>query len=136
MFIVLNDRNTCACLMFLLCIIRRSRNNQHYAQIWTTALFYTSILAPTYFGSSLLSSGRFRLRLSYMKIHIDLVVYHIMLVKWPMHTHKAGKHNRQNHDTPAHRPHYMIIPPNRSVFSCNSDGTGRSLMIADYCRNM
>jgi hypothetical protein len=88
-------------LMFVPCIIRRSRNNQHYAQICTTALFYT--LAPTCFGINLPSSGSFRIRLSYMKIHIDLVVYHIMF--------------RRNHDTPAHRPlnqHYM--PPNRLVF--------------------
>jgi hypothetical protein len=33
------------------------RNNHHYAQICTTALFYT--LAPTCFGSSLPSSGSF-----------------------------------------------------------------------------
>jgi hypothetical protein len=28
------------------------------------------------------------------------------------------------------------IPPNKSVFSCNSDGFSSSLMMADYCRNM
>jgi hypothetical protein len=65
--------------MFVPCIIRRSRNNQHYAQICTTALFY--ILAPTCFGSSFPSSGSFWIRLSYMKIQIDSVVYHIVLVK-------------------------------------------------------
>jgi hypothetical protein len=43
--------------MFVLNIIRRSRNNQHYALICTTPLFY--ILAPTCFGSSLPSSGSF-----------------------------------------------------------------------------
>jgi hypothetical protein len=68
--------------MFVPCIIRRSRNNQHYAQICTTALFY--ILASICFGSSLPSSGSFWIRLSYMKIQIDLVVYHIMMVKWPV----------------------------------------------------
>jgi hypothetical protein len=41
--------------MFVPSIIIRSRNNQHYAQICTTALF--CILAPTCFGSSLPSSG-------------------------------------------------------------------------------
>jgi hypothetical protein len=66
-------------LIFVLCIILRSRNTQHYAQICTTTLFY--ILALTCFGSSVLSSGSFWIRLSYMKIQIDLVVYHIMLVK-------------------------------------------------------
>jgi hypothetical protein len=59
-----------------------SRNDQHNEQICTTALFY--ILAPTCFGSSLPSSGSVWICLSYMKIQIDLVVYHIMLVKWPV----------------------------------------------------
>jgi hypothetical protein len=58
--------------MFVPCIIRRSGNNQHNAQICTTALFY--ILGPTCFGSSLPSSGSFWIRLNC----IDLVVYHIM----------------------------------------------------------
>jgi succinate-acetate transporter protein len=59
--------------MFVPCIVRRGRNNQGYTQICATALFY--MLAPTYFGSSLPSSGSFWIRLSYMKIQIDLVVY-------------------------------------------------------------
>jgi hypothetical protein len=59
-----------------------SRNDQQYAQICTTALFY--IPAPTCFGSSLPTSDSFWIRLSYMKIQIDLVVCHIMLVKWPV----------------------------------------------------
>jgi hypothetical protein len=59
--------------MFILCIIRRSRSNQHNAQICTTALFY--MLAPTRFSSSLPSSGSFWIRLSYVKIQIDMVVY-------------------------------------------------------------
>jgi hypothetical protein len=42
-------------------------------------LLYSYIPAPTRFGSSLPSSGNFCIRLSYMKIQIDLVVYHIML---------------------------------------------------------
>jgi hypothetical protein len=42
-------------LMSVPCIIRRSRNNQHYAQICTTAL--SCMLAPTCFRSSLPSSG-------------------------------------------------------------------------------
>jgi hypothetical protein len=44
-------------LMFVPCIIRRRRNDQQYAQICTTALFY--IPAPICFGSSLPSSGSF-----------------------------------------------------------------------------
>jgi hypothetical protein len=67
---------------FVSCIIRRNRNDQHYAQICTTALF--CMLVPTSFGSSLPSAGSFWIRLSYMKIQIDMVVYRIMLVKWPV----------------------------------------------------
>jgi hypothetical protein len=63
------DQNTC---------YRCSRNNQHYAQSFTIALFY--MLVSTCFGSSLSSSGSFWIRLSYIKIQIDLVVYHIMLL--------------------------------------------------------
>jgi hypothetical protein len=44
-------------LMFLPCIIRRSRNNQHYALNCTTPLFNT--LDPKCFGSSLPSSWSF-----------------------------------------------------------------------------
>jgi hypothetical protein len=39
---------------------------------------YSYMLAPTCFGSSLPSSGNFWTRLSYVKIQIDIVVYHIM----------------------------------------------------------
>jgi hypothetical protein len=53
-------------------------NNMHRFAI----LLY--IPAPTCFGSSLSSSGSFWIRLSYMKIQIDMVVYHVMLVKWPV----------------------------------------------------
>jgi hypothetical protein len=38
-------------------------------------LHYSYMLAPTCFGGSLLSSGSFWIRLSYMKIQIDKVVY-------------------------------------------------------------
>jgi hypothetical protein len=90
-------------------IIRCGRNNQHNAQICTTALFY--MLAATCFGSSLPSSGSFWIRLSYVKIQIDMVVYHIM---WLSVTEchgsvSAGKHNTPNHDTPSHRPLNHII---------------------------
>jgi hypothetical protein len=78
----MNINKPSSSLMFVPYIISRSRNNQHYAQICTTALFY--ILVPIRFGSSLPSSESFWTRLSYMKIQIDLVVYHIMLVKCPV----------------------------------------------------
>jgi hypothetical protein len=47
-------------------------------------LLYSYMLAPTCSGSSLPSSASFWIRLSYVKIQLDMVVYHIMLVKWPV----------------------------------------------------
>jgi hypothetical protein len=41
-------------------------------------LLYSYMLVPTCFDSSLPSSGSFWIRLSYVKIQIDMVVYHIM----------------------------------------------------------
>jgi hypothetical protein len=41
-------------------------------------LLHLYLLAPTCFGSSPPSSGNFWIRLSYVKIQIDMVVYHIM----------------------------------------------------------
>jgi hypothetical protein len=63
-------------LMFVPCNIRRSGNNQHYALICTTPLFY--ILFPTCFGSSLPSSGSFLDPSELLEIQIEWVVYHIM----------------------------------------------------------
>src|SRR5215475_1328990 len=63
-------------LMFVLCIIGRSRNNQHYALIFTPPLFY--ILAPACFGSSLPSSGSVLDPSELLEIQIEWVVYHIM----------------------------------------------------------
>jgi hypothetical protein len=61
-------------LMFVPRIIRRSRNNQHYALICTTHLFY--ILAATCFGSSLPLSGSFLDLSELLEIPIEWVVYH------------------------------------------------------------
>jgi hypothetical protein len=47
-------------------------------------LLHSYMLAPTCFGCSLQFSGSFWIRLSYVKLQIDMVVYHIMLVKWPV----------------------------------------------------
>jgi hypothetical protein len=41
-------------------------------------LLYSYMLAPTCFGSSLPYSGSFWIRLSYVKIQIGMVVYHVM----------------------------------------------------------
>jgi hypothetical protein len=63
-------------LMFVPCIIARSRNNRPYALIYTTPLFY--ILAPTCFGSSLPSSKNFLDPSELLEKQIEWVVYHIM----------------------------------------------------------
>jgi hypothetical protein len=54
-----------------------SRKDQHSAQIYTTALFH--MLAPTYFGSSLPSSGSFWIRLR----HILLCLCHFLTLVRP-----------------------------------------------------
>jgi hypothetical protein len=59
--------------MFITCVIRRSKNNQHYAMTCTTLLFY--ILAPTSFDSSLPSSGIFLDSSELLEIQIEYVVY-------------------------------------------------------------
>jgi hypothetical protein len=52
------------------------RNDQQYALICTTPLFY--VLAPTCFGSSLPSSGSFLDPSELLEINIEWVVYHKM----------------------------------------------------------
>jgi hypothetical protein len=66
------------CLMFVPCIIRRNRNNQHHALDCATPLF--NIQAPTCFSSSLPSSGSFLDPSELLEIQIELVVCHIMYV--------------------------------------------------------
>jgi hypothetical protein len=66
--------------------IKRSRKNQHNAQTCTTALFH--MLVPTCFGSSMPSSGSFWIRLNYVKIQIDIVVY----LKYITDKHQCVKH--------------------------------------------
>jgi hypothetical protein len=63
-------------LMFVPCTIRRSRNNQQYALICTTPLFY--ILAPTCFGLSLPSSESFLDPSGLLEIQIEWVVGYII----------------------------------------------------------
>jgi hypothetical protein len=55
------------------CIIRRIRNDQQYALICNTPLFY--VLAATCFGSSLPSSGSFLDPSELLEIQIEWVVY-------------------------------------------------------------
>jgi hypothetical protein len=67
-----------ASLPFLVCLCGMQKGEYHVVEITNTMhrfapLLY--ILAATCFGSSLPLSGSFWIRLSYMKIQIDLVVY-------------------------------------------------------------
>jgi hypothetical protein len=118
-------------IMLLPYIIKRSRNDQQYAQICTTTLFY--IPAPTCFGSSLPSSGSFWIHLSYMKIQIDLVVHHIILVKGPVCRSVVVP----SVVLPSSAyPTIYDKPTNRSVFTCTSTRSRSSLMMVDYYRNM
>jgi hypothetical protein len=59
--------------MFVPWIVRRSRNNQHFALVCTTPLFY--ILAPTCFGSSLPPSESFLDPSELLEIQIEWAVY-------------------------------------------------------------
>jgi hypothetical protein len=68
---------------------KKHRENEVYYSLYSAVeitktmhkfapLIYSYMLAPTFFGSSLPSSGSFWIRLSYLKIQIDMAVYHIM----------------------------------------------------------
>jgi hypothetical protein len=57
-------------------LLRHIRNDQQYAMICTTSVFY--ILAPTCFGSSLPSSGSFFDPSELHEIQIEWVVCHII----------------------------------------------------------
>jgi hypothetical protein len=64
------------CLCSCRALLDVVENNQHYARIFTTALFH--ILAPTCFGNSLPSSGSFLDSSELPEIQIEWVVYHIV----------------------------------------------------------
>jgi hypothetical protein len=84
--------------MFVPCIIRRSINDQQYALIYSIPLFY--ILIPTYFGSSLPSSGSFLDPPELLEILIEWVVYHIMCGYVACVPDCRG--SLRNHDNEAH----------------------------------
>jgi hypothetical protein len=128
-------------------ICHSSRNNQHYALICTTPLFY--ILAPTCFDSSLPSSGSFLYPSELLEIQIEWVVYHIMCgyvacvpqcrgCLWcasQIYRHSAGKHNRRNYETPAHRPRKHTLydtAPIRFVSQVTQKDLRSSLMMVGY----
>jgi hypothetical protein len=77
-----------------------------------------------------------------LEIQIEWVIYHIMcgyvayVPECCGSEMEAGKHNRQNHDTLAHRPYNHTlydIPPNQFVFQVTQKELGSSLMMAGYC---
>jgi hypothetical protein len=115
--------------MFVPCIIRRSRNNQRYALICTTSLFY--ILAPTCLDSSLPSSGRFLDRSELVELQMEWVVYHVSV--------SVCRIAQVNHGNPAHRPRNPTlydIPPTPFVIQLTQKDLRISLIMAGYCRNM
>jgi hypothetical protein len=114
--------------MFVPCIIRRSRNDQHYALICTTPLFY--ILAPTYFGSILPSSGSFLDPSELLKIEIEWLVYHIMC------GYVACVLDCRGSVCCASQHTLYDIPPIRFVFQVTQKEIRSSLLMAGYCRNM
>jgi hypothetical protein len=100
-------------LMFVPCSIRHSRNN--HTMHWIVPLFYSI----------------------YWLLHVSAVVCHHQGVCGSICC--AFQHNRQNHNTPAHRPHNHTlydIPPIRSVFQVTQTDPRSSLMMAGYCQNM
>jgi hypothetical protein len=111
------------CLMFIPCIIRRSRNNHHYTLICTTPFFY--ILAPTCFISSLPSSGSFLDPSELLEIQTEWVVYHIIcgyVACVP--------------ECPARRPHthtFYDTPSIPWVFHETQQDLRSSLIMAGYC---
>jgi hypothetical protein len=76
--------------MSVQCIIKRSRKNQHNAQIYTTVLFH--MLAPTCFGSSLPSSGSFWIRLSWSGYPNHYAVCHNIQLPSFSALHDIGHH--------------------------------------------
>jgi hypothetical protein len=114
-------------LMFVPCIIRCSRNNQHYALIvpllysiyW---LLHVSAVACHHQGASWI-------HLSYSKYKLNRW-YIICVVTW-----RAC----QNHNTAAHRPGNHTVydkPPIWFVFQVTQKYLRSSLMMAGYCQNM
>jgi hypothetical protein len=109
-------------LMFLPYIIRRSRNNQHYALNCATPLF--NILALTCFGCRLPSSGSFLDPSELLEIQIEEVVYHIIygcMPCVPVCCCSVGT-TRPRH-TGHVTTHYMIYHLFDLYFSGNSGGS-------------
>jgi hypothetical protein len=72
----------------------------------------------------------------YWLLHVSAVACHH---QGASQMHSAGKHNRRNHETPAHRSRNHIlydIPSIRCVFQVTQKDLRSSLMMTGYCRNM
>jgi hypothetical protein len=93
--------------MFVPCIIGCSRNNQQYALICTTPLFY--ILAPTCFGSSLPSSGSFLDPSDLLEIQIEWEIYHIVCGYVACVPECRGSISRHDTTEPDRRSTYFIL---------------------------
>jgi hypothetical protein len=122
------------CLMFVLCILDVAEMTKNMHWLYTSSLFY--ILAPTRFSSRMPSSGSFLDPSELCEIQIEYVVCHINVLVLPS---AAGKHNRRNHENPAHRLHNHTLydtPPIPFVTQVTQKDLRSSLMMADYCWNM
>jgi hypothetical protein len=121
-------------LMFILCIIRHIRKNQHYALICTTSLFY--VLDPTCFSSSLPSSGSVLDPSESLEIQIDWVVYHIMCgyVTCVPDYHGSVCCVSQLSACACNHTFYDI-PYIRFVFQVTQEDLRSFLMMAGYCQN-
>jgi hypothetical protein len=95
-------------LMFVPFIIRRSRNNQHYALI--LPLLYSV----------------------YWLLYVSAVVcHHQSALSW-----EAQQTEPQHSGTRSHNHTLYDMPPIRFVFQVTQTDPRNSLMMADYCRNM
>jgi hypothetical protein len=128
-------------LMFVPCIIRRSRNNQLNAQLCTTALFiYYPMLSHSPFYVSTTLDTCF---ISYMLYHIltrctSCCYYVILTLVRPgvISSFNLFYSTKGALYTDSYLLYILDKPPYRFVFSRNSDGSRSSLKIEDYCRNM
>jgi hypothetical protein len=110
-----------------------STNNQYYALICTTPLFY--IPGPTCFGSSLPSSGSFLDPFELLEIKIEQVAYHIMCGYVACVPDCRGSFDCAS-QLSALRPRNHTLYDIRSVFQVTQTDPRSSLMMADYCRNI
>jgi hypothetical protein len=133
--------------MFVPCIIRRSRNNQHYALNFTTALFYrmihTYILVLIYFQLFSLRTLCSR-NLHFTFLPSCTCSSHYTFLPYFTHTTSccycviqfALSYMRSYTYQFLYMLYILDIPPIRFIFKVTQKDLRSSLMMAGYCRNM